>query len=96
MSRPGKSVIGIVIARGETLASVAIVRGVFIATARTQLKSVFSKLWAHRQAELVALLGEKLLYAHLMQHGRVTPGIHDIRIADVLIEATGNLRRASP
>jgi hypothetical protein len=35
-------VIGIVITRGETLASVAIVRGVFIATARTQLKSVFS------------------------------------------------------
>jgi GAF domain-containing protein len=48
------------IARGETLASIATVRGSTIATARTQLKSVFSKLGAHRQSQLVALLSRKL------------------------------------
>ena len=48
------------IARGETLASIAAVRGIAVATARTQLKSVFSKLGAHRQSQLVALLSRKL------------------------------------
>jgi len=48
------------IARGETIASIAGRHNVAVATARSQLKSVFSKLGAHRQAELVALLGGKL------------------------------------
>ena len=48
------------IARGETLASIAIVRGITVATARTQLKSVFSKLGTHRQSQLVALLSRSL------------------------------------
>ena len=48
------------IARGETLASIAAVRGIAVATARTQLKSVFSKLGAHRQSQLVGLLSRKL------------------------------------
>jgi len=48
------------IARGETIASVAGRHNVTVSTARSQLKSVFSKLGAHRQAELVALLGGKL------------------------------------
>lgn len=48
------------IARGETLASIAIIRGITIATARTQLRSVFSKLGAHRQSQLVALLSRSL------------------------------------
>jgi GAF domain-containing protein len=48
------------IARGETLLSIAEARGITIATARTQLKSVFSKLGAHRQSQLVALLSRKL------------------------------------
>jgi DNA-binding CsgD family transcriptional regulator len=48
------------IARGETLAFIATIRGVSIATARTQLKSVFSKLGAHRQSQLVALLSRML------------------------------------
>jgi GAF domain-containing protein len=48
------------IARGETLAATATVRGITIATARTQLKSVFSKLGAHRQSQLVALLSRRL------------------------------------
>ena len=48
------------IARGETLFSLAEARGITVATARTQLKSVFSKLGAHRQSQLVALLSRKL------------------------------------
>jgi GAF domain-containing protein len=48
------------IASGETLFSLAAARGITIATARTQLKSVFSKLGAHRQSQLVALLSRKL------------------------------------
>ena len=48
------------IAHGETLASIATVRGTTVATARTQLKSVFSKLGAHRQSQLVALLSRGL------------------------------------
>ena len=48
------------IARGETLAFIAMTRGITIATARTQLRSVFSKLGAHRQSQLVALLSRKL------------------------------------
>ena len=51
------------IARGETIASVAGRHNVTVSTARSQLKSVFSKLGAHRQAELVALLGGKLFIA---------------------------------
>jgi DNA-binding CsgD family transcriptional regulator len=48
------------LARGETLGSIATLRGTSVATARTQLKSVFSKLGAHRQSQLVALLSRKL------------------------------------
>jgi GAF domain-containing protein len=48
------------IARGESLAAIAAARGTTLATARTQLKSVFSKLGANRQAEVAALLSRKL------------------------------------
>jgi GAF domain-containing protein len=48
------------IARGETLSALATVRGITIATARTQLKVVFEKLGAHRQSQLVALLSRTL------------------------------------
>ena len=48
------------IGRGETIISIAGRHNVTVGTARSQLKSVFSKLGAHRQAELVALLGGKL------------------------------------
>jgi DNA-binding CsgD family transcriptional regulator len=48
------------IAQGDTLASIATNRGISLATARTQLKSVFSKLGAHRQSQLVALLSRAL------------------------------------
>jgi len=48
------------IARGETLSSIATFRGITVATARTQLKSVFSKLGTHRQSQLVALLSRTL------------------------------------
>ena len=57
---PAEANITLGIARGGTLASIATVRGSTIATARTQLKSVFSKLGAHRQSQLVALLSRKL------------------------------------
>jgi len=48
------------IAHGETIVSIAERHKVTVATARSQLKSVFSKSGAHRQAELVARLGGKL------------------------------------
>jgi GAF domain-containing protein len=48
------------IARGESLVSIAERHRVAVATARSQLKAVFSKLGTHRQAELVARLGGKL------------------------------------
>ena len=60
LALPAEAHIALGIARGETLAFVAAIRGVFIATARTQLKSVFSKLGAHRQSQLVALLSRRL------------------------------------
>ena len=44
------------IAEGATLAAIAEKRHVSVATARTQLKTVFAKTKVHRQAELVALL----------------------------------------
>jgi len=44
------------IATGKSLAHFASDRGVSIATARTQLASVFAKTLTRRQAELVALL----------------------------------------
>jgi GAF domain-containing protein len=48
------------IARGDTLVSIATMRGTTVGTARTQLRSVFSKLGAHRQSQLVALLSRRL------------------------------------
>jgi GAF domain-containing protein len=48
------------IARGQTIVSIAERHRVAVATARSQLKSVFSKLGTHRQAELVARLGGNL------------------------------------
>lgn len=47
------------IARGESLGQIATARGVAISTARRQLQSIFGKVGAHRQAELVVLLGRK-------------------------------------
>jgi DNA-binding CsgD family transcriptional regulator len=48
------------IIRGENLASIAAVRGITLSTARTQLKTVFSKLGAHQQSQIAALLSRKL------------------------------------
>ena len=44
------------LAGGKALAEIAIARGISIATARTQLASIFAKTHTRRQAELVALL----------------------------------------
>ena len=52
--------VAIGVARGETLISIATRRGITVATARTQLRSVFSKLGAHRQSQLVAVLSRSL------------------------------------
>lgn len=44
------------ITRGESLTTIAEARGIAVATARTQLKSVFAKTRTHRQAELAAFV----------------------------------------
>jgi DNA-binding CsgD family transcriptional regulator len=49
--------VALAITKGERLDEIARARGVTVATARTQLKSVFSKTRTHRQAELVAFVG---------------------------------------
>jgi DNA-binding CsgD family transcriptional regulator len=49
--------VALAITRGESLNEIARARGVTVATARTQLKSVFSKTQTHRQAELAAFVG---------------------------------------
>ena len=45
------------IMQGESLTTIAAARGIAVATARTQLKSVFAKTATHRQAELAAFVG---------------------------------------
>jgi DNA-binding CsgD family transcriptional regulator len=53
---PAEAQIALGIADGKTLAAIAEGRRVSVSTARGQLKSVFAKIGAHRQAELVTLL----------------------------------------
>ncbi len=53
---PAEAKLAVLIAKGETLTCVAQACKVSMATARTQLASVFQKTRTHRQAELVALL----------------------------------------
>jgi DNA-binding CsgD family transcriptional regulator len=53
---PAEARIALGIARGEALRAIAETHGIAVATARTQLKSVFKKTGTHRQAELTALL----------------------------------------
>lgn len=53
---PAEARIALGIARGEALVTIAKAHGISIATARTQLKSVFAKTGTHRQGQLVALL----------------------------------------
>ena len=53
---PAEARIAIGIARGETLVSIAQRHGTTVATVRTQLKSIFLKMGAHRQAEVLTLL----------------------------------------
>jgi DNA-binding CsgD family transcriptional regulator len=53
---PAEARIALGIARGDALAAIAEAHGISIATARTQLKSVFAKTGTHRQGQLVALL----------------------------------------
>jgi DNA-binding CsgD family transcriptional regulator len=55
---PAETRIALGIARGETLAAIAAAHGISVETARTHLKSVFTKTSTHRQAELAALLGQ--------------------------------------
>jgi DNA-binding CsgD family transcriptional regulator len=53
---PAESRIALGIARGEALADIAHAHGISVNTARTQLRSIFSKTHTHRQAELAVLL----------------------------------------
>ena len=55
---PAEARIAIGIARGEPLAEIADLHGITVQTARTQLKSVFSKTQTNRQAQLAVLLME--------------------------------------
>lgn len=55
---PAEARIAIGIARGKPLADIAGTHGITVQTARTQLKSVFSKTRTNRQAELAVLLME--------------------------------------
>jgi DNA-binding CsgD family transcriptional regulator len=55
---PAEARIAIGIARGEPLADIAGSHGITVQTARTQLKSVFSKTHTNRQAQLAILLME--------------------------------------
>ncbi|MEX2148991.1 MAG: hypothetical protein WD793_02145 [Steroidobacteraceae bacterium] len=52
--------LAVAISRGSTVAAYAHERGISMHTARAQLKSVFQKTGAHRQAELVALVLDRL------------------------------------
>ena len=54
---PAEVRIALGIARGESLATIAIANGTSVETVRTQLKSVFNKTGTHRQAELAVLIG---------------------------------------
>jgi DNA-binding CsgD family transcriptional regulator len=53
---PAEAWLAAAISRGETVAESAAARGVSLNTARTHLKSVFSKTGVSRQAELAAML----------------------------------------
>jgi DNA-binding CsgD family transcriptional regulator len=55
---PAEARIALGIARGKPLADIADAHGITVQTARTQLKSVFSKTHTNRQAELAVLLME--------------------------------------
>jgi DNA-binding CsgD family transcriptional regulator len=55
---PAEARIALGIARGKTLANIAQLHGISVQTAKTQLKSVFSKTHTHRQAELAVLMIE--------------------------------------
>jgi DNA-binding CsgD family transcriptional regulator len=53
---PAEARLAVIIAQGAKAEYAAEVLGISLATARNQLKSVFSKTGTHRQSELVALL----------------------------------------
>jgi DNA-binding CsgD family transcriptional regulator len=53
---PAEARIAIGIADGKPLADIADMHGITVQTARTQLKSVFSKTRTNRQAQLAVLL----------------------------------------
>ena len=53
---PAEARIALGIARGKTLANIAHLHGISVQTAKTYLKSVFSKTHTHRQTELAILL----------------------------------------
>ena len=53
---PAEARIALGIARGNALSVIAEAHGISVATARTQLKSVFAKTGTHRQAQLAALM----------------------------------------
>ena len=55
---PAEARIAIGIARGAPLSDIADLHGITVQTARTQLKSVFSKTHTNRQAQLAVLLME--------------------------------------
>ena len=55
---PAEVRIALGIARGEPLTEIADLHGITVQTARTQLKSVFSKTRTNRQAQLAVLLME--------------------------------------
>jgi DNA-binding CsgD family transcriptional regulator len=52
---PAEARIALGIARGEPLSDIADLHGITVQTARTQLKSVFSKTRTNRQTELAVL-----------------------------------------